>query len=178
MSHLIQRLEPGEPPVLPNSEFSELALSGTLYDYLHVKVLKFLHDDIEHMGGDSTVLPDDLVDIEWIKERFMSDILTMDAGGTGYSLVEDIMQHHFPDVVEFCECANAEGVGNLVAALECLEAMLVIHGVVPLLQGAGVPCLSAHGTIWAKRSDVGKVKEAFEEVFDDCGFRVPLKTEG
>ena len=85
---------------------------------------------------------------------------------------------HFPRVMDFCAAANRARCGDLIATLQSLEASLVVRAVIPVLQEQGVPCLSLHDSVWAKKGDVEKVEAAFEDVFGRLGFRLALKTEG
>jgi len=158
----------------PDARFAELALDGSLY--------VFLLDEVGRLGGLPARLQGTDVDREdkrdWIKKRFVKDVLNLNPRNNYPSPVKRVMRAHFPGVMAFCAAANRARCGDLIATLQSLEAALVVRSVIPLLQEQGVPCLSLHDSVWARKGDVEKVKTAFGEVFERLGFRLALKTEG
>ena len=158
----------------PDAPFAELALGGSLYDFLLEEVGR-LGEFPNHLQGTDVDREDKR---DWIKKRFVKDVLNLNPRNDYPSPVKRVMRAHFPGAMAFCAAANRARCGDLVATLQSLEAALVVRSVIPVLQEQGVPCLSLHDSVWAKKGDVEKVEAAFEDVFGRLGFRLALKTEG
>ena len=72
---------------------------------------------------------------------------------------------------------NRDDHGALIRLLQRMESWLVIETVAPRLVGR-IPLLTLHDAIYSRRPDVATVADAFDEVFDQLGFRMALKCEG
>jgi hypothetical protein len=98
--------------------------------------------------------------------------------GTRYpSVVEQVFRHAFPDAYAYIRAVNREDHAELIRRLQRLESWLVIEQqVAPLLIGR-VPFITLHDAIFSTLPALGAVEEAFNDAFDDIGFRLTLKRE-
>ncbi|MFH1919780.1 MAG: hypothetical protein ABIP48_07855 [Planctomycetota bacterium] len=139
-------------PATPCS-FASLTCSGRLYEHL--------------MGLTGLGRAD-------VKRAILRDVLAK--RGRYPSLVEQAFRRAFPDAYTFIRAVNRPDHGELIRRLQRLESWLVIEKVAPRLVGR-VPVLTLHDAIYSTRRCLATVKEAFEEVFEQIGFRLVVKPE-
>jgi hypothetical protein len=153
---------PPSSPSLPFSSerFASLACSGGLYDVL----------------ADASGL-----DRRAAKKQLLSDVL---APRFVYPCpLRAAFEREFPEVAEFIKRVNRSGLtssdgshGNLIRALQALEAELVIELVCPLLVDR-IPIMTIHDAIFCRERDVPLVEQAFRQVFARLVFEMRLKAE-
>jgi hypothetical protein len=165
----------GSPPpslssLSPSLSFSELARSGSLYDFLQER----LADTGVCMSRDS------------LKLRVLRDVFAKrkaNAAGAEYpSQVEDIFQQHFPTVYAFIREFNRDGWQheNLIRELQRQESQFVVETVAAdLLRTHPRTCfITLHDAIFAAASDLPKVKAAFDRGFATTGLKMKYKKAG
>jgi hypothetical protein len=106
------------------------------------------------------------------KRRFLIDVLAK--YGRYPSDVEKCFRDRFPRIHGFLLSLRAQDYRTTIRALQRLESWLVIENVAPRLVGQ-IPFVTLHDAIYCRGSDLPRVESAFEETFDEIGFRVALK---
>jgi hypothetical protein len=108
------------------------------------------------------------------KKRFITNVL----GCHDEYLSPDarVFRYHFQTVFRFKQAANASFRGSLLCALQAMEAWFVIGQVAPRLAWR-TPIVTLHDAICHRASDAPVVRAAFEEAFEEWGFRLALKQE-
>ena len=73
--------------------------------------------------------------------------------------------------------SNSESHCTLIRLLQSVEAWLVIDLVCPRLLRDEVPVLTLHDSVYSQIGMLDRVESAFQEAFDEIGFRLSLKRE-
>lgn len=92
------------------------------------------------------------------------------------SRVRSVMDREFPAVLQFIREINHTNHGNLIRNLQQLEAWLVIETVAPKLVNR-CPIVPLHDAIYCCPADLPLVRAAFEDAFDEIGYRIGMKEE-
>lgn len=90
--------------------------------------------------------------------------------------VSKAFEQLFPSVAAYIADFNRDDHGTLIRALQRVEAALVVHSVAPALIDR-IPIVTLHDAIYCRAGDVKLVREAFEDVFSECGIRMSVKVE-
>ena len=135
-------------------EYSDLVFSGKFYEELQTAT--------------------GIGDRDEVKRLFMRDILAKK--GNYPSQFEDVFRERFPVVHACIRQFNKGNHAALINHLQRLESWLVVEQVAPRLLGH-VPVVTLHDSIYTTADGIVAVEAAFDEVFDEQGFRLMLKRE-
>lgn len=85
----------------------------------------------------------------------------------------------FPEVFRFVRACNRDDHATLIRVLQRLESWLVIETVCARIvrRRPDLFVLNLHDAVYATPNELPQVVAAFEEVFDELGFRINLKVE-
>ena len=142
-----------------------LACPADLSCFLSLAFDGFLYDFLVRQSGLSR---------DSVKLGLLQDVLAK--RGRYPSRVEDIFRREFPEVYSFIRHVNRDDHAELIRRLQRAESRLVIENVAPRLIGQ-VPVITLHDAIYSAQTALDSVERAFDEVFDDLGFRLRLKRE-
>ena len=109
-----------------------------------------------------------------VKRAFLRDVLAK--RGRYPSVVESAFRAAFPTVYRIIRAVNRNNHGTLIRLLQRAESRLVVETVAPRLLGR-MPIMTLHDAIYSRVGDVGTVLAAFDEVFNELGFRLAVKVD-
>lgn len=112
---------------------------------------------------------------EFAKHRVLVDVLAKH--GSYPSAIEDEFRRAFPTVYAIVREINGGDHCTLIRWLQSVEAWLVIDMVCARLIRDEIPVVTIHDSVFTQMGLIERVEAAFEEVFDDIGFRLSLKRE-
>jgi hypothetical protein len=114
------------------------------------------------------------MDRAWVKQRFLCDIL---APRHSYDcLMRRVFEKEFPTVADYIRRVNHKDHGTMIRALQRAESWLAIEQVCPKLVSR-IPTISLHDSIFSSAKNIGIITDAFNETFEQIGFKMSLKAE-
>ena len=109
-----------------------------------------------------------------VKLALLRDVIAKK--GNYPSPVESAFEALFPSVHRYIKWVNGDYHGQLIRDLQRAEADLVIGTLAPrLVKHKGLFFITLHDSVFAKESEIGIVREEFNNLIKDYGVRIRLK---
>lgn len=125
----------------------------------------------------------ELAGLSWMdrdpgKHRFLVDVLAWCSQGYQYaSLVYEAFRKLHPAVCRYIDSFNSSDPSALIRHLQSVEAKFVIETVCPAIfsKHPSIFLMTLHDSIYAKKSDILKLRQGFSDAMRTVGFNFGLK---